>query len=251
MNPRFSIVTITYNAEPVLEVTIQSVLAQTYDAIEYIIVDGNSTDKTLAVIDKYKTRINKVISEPDRGIYDAMNKGIKEATGDYLIFLNAGDTFKESETLSRVVKSISDSDKYKQTFNLPDIIYGETAIVDKERRFLHMRRLSAPDRLDWKSFKKGMLVCHQSFWVRRELIEPYNLTYRFSSDFEWSIRMLKKANSVYNTHLILINYLKEGTTTQNHKTSLKERFLIMGKYYGWTSTILNHLWFVIRLFIKP
>lgn len=99
--PKFSVITVTYNAEAVLEDTIQSVISQTYRHVEYIIVDGASKDKTLSIIDRYKDHIAKVTSEPDKGLYDAMNKGIRLATGDYLCFLNAGDSFHEDDTLQQ------------------------------------------------------------------------------------------------------------------------------------------------------
>jgi hypothetical protein len=126
-------------------------------------------------------------------------------------------------------------------------------IVDEKGNFLHMRRLSTPEHLTWKSFKQGMLVCHQAFLAKRELAlkHPYNLQYRFSADFDWCIRIMKEAKCLHNTRLTLVNYLNEGMTTRNHKASLKERFRIMAKHYGWTSTILHHCWFVIRLFYKP
>lgn len=242
LNPKFSIITVTYNAENVLEDTIESVITQTYKNVEYIIIDGASTDGTLAIIEKYKERI-RVISEPDKGLYDAMNKGIKLATGDYLCFLNAGDSFHEDDSLQLMVHSIHGSE-------LPDILYGETAIVDNARHFLHMRRLSAPERLNWKRFKQGMLVCHQAFFPRHTLLEPYNLDYRFSADFDWCIRLMKKAHTLHNTHLTIIDYLDEGMTTQNQKASLKERFRIMVKHYGWFSTVAHHAWFVLRLILK-
>lgn len=237
--PRFTIITVTYNAGKVLDDTIQSVISQTYHHIEYIIIDGASKDNTLQVIDRYRNRIQKVISEPDHGLYDAMNKGMKWATGDYICFLNAGDSFHEDDTLLRMVHSIHGNE-------LPDILYGETAIVDSNGHFLHMRRLSAPEKLTWRSFRQGMLVCHQAFFVKRTLLEPYDLQYRFSSDFDWCIRMMKKSQTLHNTHLTLIDYLDEGLTTQNHKASLWERFHIMCRYYGWTSTLLHHIWFVVR-----
>ena len=245
-HPKFSIITVTYNAEKVLEDTIQSVISQTYRNVEYIIVDGASKDHTLEIVNKYHNRINKVISEPDKGLYDAMNKGIQLATGDYLCFLNAGDKFHDSETLQKVVHTLKGQE-------LPDVIYGETAIVDEEGHFLHMRRLSTPAHLNWKSFKQGMLVCHQAFFVNRELAinHLYDLQYRFSADFDWCIRIMKKAKCLHNTRLTLIDYLNEGMTTKNHKASLKERFCIMAKHYGLISTILHHGWFVIRLFYKP
>ena len=245
-HPKFSIITVTYNAGKVLEDTIQSVISQTYRNVEYIIVDGKSKDNTLEIADKYRDHISKVVSEPDKGLYDAMNKGIRLATGDYLCFLNAGDELHDNQTLQQIVHTLKGT-------ALPDVIYGETAIVDKEGRFLHMRRLSAPEKLHWKSFKQGMLVCHQAFFARRELAVKhlYDLKYRFSADFDWCIRIMKQSKYLHNTHLTLIDYLNEGMTTQNHKASLKERFRIMTKHYGWISTILHHGWFVIRLFYKP
>ncbi|WP_297329176.1 glycosyltransferase family 2 protein [uncultured Bacteroides sp.] len=240
---KFSIITVTYNAEAVLEDTIQSVISQTYHHVEYIIIDGASKDRTLSIIERYKEHISCLVSEPDKGLYDAMNKGISHATGDYLCFLNAGDSFHEDHTLQQMVHSITGSE-------LPDVLYGETALVDKERHFLRMRRLSAPEVLTWKSFQQGMLVCHQAFFAKASLIEPYDLRYRFSADFDWCIKIMKKARKLHHTHLTLIDYLEEGMTTQNRKASLKERFRIMTKQYGWVSTITHHAWFVLRAMLK-
>ena len=246
LHPKFSIITVTYNAEAVLEDTIQSVISQTYHNVEYIIIDGASTDRTLDIVHKYKERIHQIVSEPDKGLYDAMNKGIRRATGDYLCFLNAGDELHEDDTLQCMVHSLNACKE------LPDVLYGETAIVDEQGHFLRMRRLSTPDTLNWKSFKEGMLVCHQAFFAKRELASeiPYDLSYRFSADFDWCIRIMKRAKTFHNTRLTLIDYLNEGMTTQNHKASLKERFRIMCKHYGWLSTVLHHLWFVFRSIYK-
>ena len=105
LSPRFSVITVTYNAEKVLEDTIQSVISQTYHHVEYIIIDGASKDGTMAIVNRYRDRISQVVSEPDKGLYDAMNKGIALATGDYLCFLNAGDSFHEDDTLQKIVHS--------------------------------------------------------------------------------------------------------------------------------------------------
>ena len=245
MQPKFSIITVTFNADKVLEKTIQSVISQTYQNMEHVIVDGGSKDHTLDIVKKYQEHIGQVISEPDKGLYDAMNKGIRMATGDYLCFLNAGDELHDKETLQHLVLTLKGKD-------WPDVIYGETAIVDENGSFLHMRRLATPEQLTWKSFKQGMLVCHQAFLPTRALAlkHLYDLQYRFSADFDWCIRIMKEAKCLHNTRLTLINYLNEGMTTRNHKDSLKERFRIMVKHYGWVSTILHHGWFVIRLFYK-
>ncbi len=240
--PTFSIITVTYNAAATIEATLLSVRQQTYRHFEHLIIDGASKDNTLYIIYKYKDDTIKVFSEPDKGLYDAMNKGIRMASCDYLCFLNAGDTFHEVDTLEKIANTISTT-----PHGLPSIIYGETAIVNAERQFLHMRRHKAPDVLTWKSFQQGMLVCHQAFLVKRTLAEPYNLQYKYSSDFDWCIRMMKKADVISNTHLILIDYLDEGMTTRHHKESLIERLRIMAKHYGWCKTLIMHLWFAIRL----
>ena len=216
--PKFSIITVTYNAEAVLEDTIQSVISQTYHHVEYILVDGASKDGTLSIIDRYRDRITRIVSEPDKGLYDAMNKGIRLATGDYLCFLNASDSFHEDDTLQQMVRSISGNE-------LPDV-------------------------LTWRSFKQGMLVCHQAFFAKASLVEPYDLQYRFSADFDWCIRVMKKARTLHNTHLTLIDYLEEGMTTQNRQASLRERFRIMARHYGLMSTVAHHAWFVLRAVIK-
>ena len=241
--PKFSVITVCYNAEATLEDTIQSVISQTYHHVEYIIVDGASKDRTMDIVNRYRDRIAVVVSEPDKGLYDAMNKGIRLATGDYLCFLNAGDSFHEDDTQQQMVHSI-------HTLQLPDVLYGETELVDHEGHFLRMRRLQAPEHLTWKSFRQGMLVCHQAFFPRRNLVMPYDLRYRFSADFDWCIKIMKKSKVLHNTHLTLIDYLAEGMTTRNHQASLKERFRIMARHYGWASTVAHHAWFALRLLLK-
>ncbi|MDO5663694.1 MAG: glycosyltransferase family 2 protein [Bacteroidia bacterium] len=240
---KLSVITVTYNAERTLERTLKSVHEQTYPHIEHVIVDGKSKDGTGDLIRKYENENLHWISEPDKGLYDAMNKAATMATGDYLCFLNAGDTFFDAQTVEKIFQSFSES-------KFPDILYGETAIVDNDGKFLHMRRLQVPEVLTWKSFKQGMLVCHQAFIVKRSIFEPYDLQYRFSSDFDWAVRMMKKVTLIHNTRLTLINYLNEGMTTANRKASLKERYRIMAKYYGQASTFMHHIWFAVRAVVK-
>lgn len=240
--PTFSIITITYNAERWLERTILSVLSQSYPNIEYILIDGASKDKTVEIIKQYESGIASWISEPDKGLYDAMNKGLKRATGDYVWFLNAGDTLYTADTVQRIVESL------KKKVSLPDVIYGETRIVDAEGRSLGMRRLKAPEKLTWKSFRMGMLVCHQSFIPKRTVAPLYDLQYRYSADFDWCIRCMKQARSFCNTHLILSDFLDGGTSTTQRKASLRERYAIMCKYYGTFVTVLLHGWFAIRFY---
>ncbi|MCL1937782.1 MAG: glycosyltransferase [Candidatus Azobacteroides sp.] len=236
----FSIITVTYNASRWIERTIQSVVSQTYPHIEYIIVDGNSTDETLEVVKEYESAITRWISEPDRGLYDAMNKGLKLASGDYVWFINAGDTIYSDDTVQKIVDRLAD--------DRPDVIYGETEIVNAQGDSMGMRRLKAPQNLSWKSFRMGMLVCHQSFLVKRTIAEPYDLQYRFTADYDWCIRCLKQANTVLNTHLILSQFLEAGLSAANRKESLKERYRIMCDNYGKIPTQIRHFWFALRFY---
>lgn len=235
--PLFSIITVTYNAAAVLLPTLQSVAEQSCKEYEYIVVDGASTDATLELVRRSGVP-TRIISERDKGIYDAMNKGMKIARGTYLIFMNAGDAFYSADTLQAIKERIGT--------RCPGVIYGETAIVDEQRQFVMMRRLRAPEHLTWHSFAAGMVVCHQAFIVRRDLAPQYDLSYRYSADVDWCIRCMKRSDEMFNTHLILVNYLREGTTTRNRRASLKERFHIMCKYYGTLPTVLRHIWFTVR-----
>ncbi|MDR2773275.1 MAG: glycosyltransferase [Tannerella sp.] len=239
--PLFSIITITFNAGKVLERTILSVINQTYPQIEYIIIDGNSSDNTKDIIRQYESAVSHWISEPDAGLYDAMNKGLRMATGDYVWFLNAGDTLQNGNIVSELANMV-------EQHQIPDILYGETNIMNNEGDIIATRRLKAPKTLTWKSFRMGMLVCHQAFVAKRDIAPEYNLQYRFSSDFDWCIRCMKAANTIVNSRLRLVNYLYEGLTTANRKASLKERYDIMCKYYGIVVTGILHVWFAVRFY---
>lgn len=244
LRPKFSIITVTYNAADVIEPTLRSVAAQSYKNYEYLLINGASTDDTVTKAVATGTVFSHIVSERDNGLYDAMNKGISLSTGDYLCFLNAGDALYAPDTLERMVKAIEGLDE------LPHVLYGETAEVDEQRRFVRMRRLQAPEKLTWKSFKMGMLVCHQAFFVRRDKALLYDLQYRLSSDVDWCIRVMKQSSTLVNTHTVIVNYLQNGLSLQNHRASLLERFRIMCKHYGVFTTLCNHLWFVVRAVIK-
>ncbi|MDR2496355.1 MAG: glycosyltransferase [Tannerellaceae bacterium] len=236
---KFSIITVTFNAEKVLESTILSVLNQTYPHIEYISIDGDSTDGTKAIIERYADAFACRISEKDAGLYDAMNKGLRRATGDYVWFLNAGDLIRHGNIVAEIAQAA-------RLGNMPDILYGETDWMDADGRVFAPRRLKAPRRLSPKSFRNGMLVSHQAFLARRAIAPEFDLRYRFSSDFDWCIRCMQAAHTIANTELRLVNYLYEGLTTANRKASLRERYRIMCLHYGRLPTIVRHLWFALR-----
>lgn len=236
--PSISVITICYNAGVLLRPTVASVCDQTYPHVEYIVIDGASSDGSLETIADYRPCITTLLSEKDKGIYDAMNKGLALATGDYVCFMNAGDTFASPDTLSQALGVLRSP--------LPGVVYGETDIVDEDFRFVRHRRLRAPEHLKFNSFKHGMVVCHQSFYALRSLAPMYDTGYRFSADVDWCLRILKQSTHNHNTHLVLTHYMEEGATTRNHHASLKERFRIMSRHYGFLQTCLLHIYFVVR-----
>ena len=247
---KISIITVTYNAASVLKRTFDSVKAQSWQQIEHLIVDGASKDETISMAETYKAQCPYevvILSEPDKGLYDAMNKGLRLATGDYLVFLNAGDTLHAADTLETIVRSAQP---------LPGVLYGDTAITDEQGNFLHLRRLRPPKKLTWKSFRQGMLVCHQAFYALTDIAKnlPYDPRYRYSADVDWCIRVMKEAQNrqlpLVNTQAILADYQEEGQTTIHHRDSLKERFDVMRRHYGLFTTVIMHIWFVFRQLIK-
>ena len=242
--PKFSIITVTYNAGDVVEPTLRSVLEQTYDNYEYLLIDGCSTDDTVEKAKASGIRFAHIVSEPDKGIYDAMNKGIALATGDYLCFLNAGDSFYAHDTLQKLADAAVVGEE------LPHVLYGETAEVNYAREFVRMRRLKAPERLTWRSFKEGMLVCHQAFYARRDIAPMYNLKYRLSSDVDWCIKVMKASTRLVKIDAVVVNYLQNGLSLKHHRASLIERFKVMSNHYGLLPTIGRHIWFVLRAIIK-
>lgn len=230
-SPTLSVITIVYNNVDHIERTIRSVINQTHPHIEYIIVDGGSTDGTLSVIEKYKDRIARLISERDKGIYDAMNKGLSLATGDYVLFMNSGDEIYSPDTVEKVFASAPEADIY----------YGETEMYDSHWRSLGRRRHQVPERLSFHSFRFGMSVSHQAIYIRRSIASFYNLQYQLSADIDWILNALKKAEKVVNTRRYVAKYMVGGMSKKRHRQSLAERFRIFSRHYGLIPNILNHL----------
>lgn len=238
--PLFSIITVTYNARATAERTLRSVAGQTCKDYEHIIVDGASTDGTLEIIGNCPgAELRKVISEPDKGLYDAMNKGISLAQGDYLIFLNAGDKFHSAGTLQEIAEAIELNDS-------PGVVYGQTDLVDDHGRFLAPRHLRAPEHLTYKDFSRGMVVCHQAFVAQRKIAPYFSLKYRYSADYEWCLICLMHSEKNVYIDGVLVDYLAEGMTTGHRKDSLCERFKLMSTYFGFWPTVWRHFGFIPR-----
>ncbi|MBS2212556.1 glycosyltransferase [Carboxylicivirga mesophila] len=231
--PLISIITIVYNGIDTLQKTINSIACQDYENIEYIVVDGCSNDGTINLIKANQTIISKWVAEPDDGLYDAMNKGLTMATGDYVWFINSGDEIYDKHTVSQLV------DGFGSVF--PDVVYGDTVMIDAEGNEIGERRLKPPVKLTWEDFRNGMLVSHQSILVSTKIAAKYNTKYRFSADYEWCLKALKAANSVHNSNQILSRFLDGGLTKQNIVPGLKERFDIMRRYFGLLPTVIRHI----------
>lgn len=255
---RITIATVTWNAASVLQRTLDSVASQDYPNVEHLIIDGLSKDATMQMVNAYKQANTTphqivVISEPDKGLYDAMNKALTNATGDYILFLNAGDKFHTPQVLSQVAAvAQANADGYM----LPGVIYGHTDIVDDNGTFIQHRRLAPPEKLTWKSFTDGMLVCHQAFFANMVVAGDlfYDLNYRFSADYDWCIRIMKESTRMHlplvNARIVVADYLDGGLTTKNHRKSLIERLKVMARHYGWPKAISKHIFFVFRALKK-
>ncbi|MGB4399247.1 MAG: glycosyltransferase family 2 protein [Daejeonella sp.] len=229
--PKLSVITIVYNNVSDIERTILSVLNQTYPSIEYIIVDGASTDGTLDILTSYESRLSRLISEKDAGIYDAMNKGLREATGDYVLFMNSGDEIYAADTVEKVFASHPDADIY----------YGETEMFDESWKSLGQRRHKAPENFTWNDFKYGMSISHQAIYIRKAITGPYDLNYKLSSDIDWILNAAKKARKIVNTRMYVAKYLVGGMSKKRHRQSLIERFHIFSKHYGLVPNLFHHI----------
>lgn len=246
LNPLISIITVVYNSEKYLEKTILSIAEQNSTNIEYIIIDGGSSDNTINIIQKHKQHIQISISEPDNGLYDAMNKGLEIASGEYVWFINSGDKIYDTSTVESFAQ-------IAQNQNFPDVIYGETVIIDENEQEIGPRRLKIPEKLNWKNLINGLVVCHQSFIVKRSIAPKYNLKYKIAADYDWVLKCLKNSENVYNSKLILSRYLDNGFSKNNIPKALSERFLIMTKNFGFLKTTLNHIligWRFFRFLIR-
>ncbi|MFT7031328.1 MAG: glycosyltransferase involved in cell wall biosynthesis [Marinoscillum sp.] len=239
-SPIISIITVTFNAEQFLESTIKSVIDQEFEGLEYIIVDGASADNTSEIIRKYSKQIDQLICEPDKGVYDAMNKGLAAANGEYVLFLNAGDELASNTLLQNIFNYDEDT----------DLIYGETLILNPERKVLGTRTdltsRKLPETLTKKDFLEGQVVSHQSFIPKKALCSPYHLEYRCSADIDWMLDIMDQARSIRKTDQPIAKYLQGGISDRNLKTCWKERFWILMKHFNPFIVIFKHLEFAVR-----
>jgi glycosyltransferase involved in cell wall biosynthesis len=232
--PLISIVTVVCNGEKYLEETILSVINQTYDNIEYIIIDGGSTDGTTDIIKKYEDKIDYWVSEKDSGIYDAMNKGIDVASGEWINFMNAEDSFYANDTLEKVFLNAS--------FENIDVIYGNHKVVYPSKT----RIVQAGD---IKDIWKGSQFCHQSAFIASKVhkANKFNLFNRIGADFEFFYTLYKKNMSFKYIDIIVANYSAGGLSDIKRVDSIVGRWNVIEK-----NTIVNlyYIWIILKEILK-
>jgi glycosyltransferase involved in cell wall biosynthesis len=216
---KISIITVCFNAEKTIEQTIKSVLSQTYANIEYIIVDGKSTDSTLKIVGKYKKKISKIVSEKDKGLYDAMNKGVKVAKGDIIYFLNADDVLIGKNVIREVMGEFEKD---------VDLVFGDVEFYyPNENKTIRISRNASINDL-----KNGFMIPHQGSFVKKEFLikHPFNLKYKSSSDFDFFCNFLKEKPRIKKINKIISRMIVGGVSSG--AISYKETELIIRKHFG-------------------
>ena len=234
---KISVITVCYNSENVIERTIQSVVNQTFDDFEYIIIDGASTDKTLEIVDKYRDKISKIISEKDNGIYDAMNKGISNASGDYIMFLNADDTLLHENVLKLVSEKMNDNKA---------LYYGDLIFLEKSTGKLNNRKQNNVNNI----YLCGGMLFHPTIFASKKLFEKignFDTQYRIVADYDWIIRAMIqfKASCSYLDIPITIFADGEGASSnpKNQQRHKEERKKVQLKYFSPIYIAIANFWY--------
>lgn len=241
VDPLVSIITITYNSKRFLEGTIESVLAQEYKHLEYIIVDGGSTDGTLSIIEKYRNFISKVISEPDEGISDAMNKGIGVASGEIIGIIHSDDYYADPSVIKRVVDVFSSDNKIKVVYGIQDYIDPESG-----KKLLQWGRDAEPTEM-----RKRMYMPHPTVFCKREVYDEVGLfrtDYRCAMDYEWALRVTKYTRPFFLSYKIAC-MRDTGTSGRLYRQSFAETERALkeqGFYFDYLLTVVRDL---IKLFL--
>ncbi|MGB5966192.1 MAG: glycosyltransferase family 2 protein [Sulfurimonadaceae bacterium] len=228
--PLVSIVTVVFNGKDALKKTIDSVINQTYKNIEYILIDGASTDGTTDIIKQYENQIDIRISEPDKGVYDAMNKGLKLASGEWVNFLNAGDTFFSNETINEIFNT--------KTQNEFKLIYGDWINVNNKGLKNYIKSLPY---LNKRHLKRRLQMNHQSLFVKTKNIPNYDLTYKIKADYQWIIDIVQNlhGNEILYLPKPLVKYDLEGLSATALLQNMKEYIYLTKRNFGIMQVIKN------------
>jgi glycosyltransferase involved in cell wall biosynthesis len=234
MKPKVSIVTINYNMRDELDATIQSVLSQTYANLEYVVIDGGSTDGSVEIIKRSTARIHHWVSERDRGLYHAMNKGTAASTGDWVLFMNSGDRFVDNEVVADVFKSAHDD---------ADLLYGHSLRFYKREGVERVILAEPPDILPW-----GMNCSHQSLFARRSLLMEFPFSENLiAADFEFLLTAKVEGKRFKMVDRVIAANSTGGMSDQNRILSIKQRWIILRRHGLITSALaIGYAWFAVR-----
>lgn len=222
---KITIITIVYNDVAHIEATIRNVVRQTaFNQIEYIVVDGASNDGTSDIIKQYLDKISKYICEPDTGIYNAMNKGLRIATGDYVVFINSGDKLSSESVIEEVINKIGES--------LPDIVYGSYREIREDGSTSAIIPCRNSDKI-WY----GPVASHQSTFYRLEHLRKnkisYDESFRIAADYKLTARAISMAKSTLKTDICISDFDISGISSMNQNVGLKEANQVRREIFGW------------------
>lgn len=236
--PLLTIITVCYNAAQTIAETMQTVLEQTYPAIEYIVVDGGSTDETLSLIRSYESLFRQrnihfsYVSEPDNGIYDAMNKGIRMAHGDWINFMNSGDGFYHKDVLSALFSHPVESDV--------QVVYGNIVL----RMSFGMVEIR-PKPIEY--LRKKMAFCHQAAWVRTDCMQamPFDTSYRYAADYDFFYRYYQKGGKFKYVNLTIAYFEAEAGASSRNRLEVNREY---ARIHGVDQTMSWKIWFAFKSF---
>lgn len=233
--PLITVITVTYNCVSSIEETMQSVLSQTYPAIEYIIIDGKSSDGTMDIVSKYRDRLSTCISEPDKGIFDAMNKGIDHAEGRWIIFMNAGDKFVSDTTIAEAF----DREIPEKT----GFIFGDIQTLQGD--------LNLTPFVYSKKRYTGMGICHQSIFVRSDLAKQtkFDLSYKYAADYNMIRGIYKMGYSFVDVKMPICLFDLSGLTSRHRLDQINECCRICGAKYSFSYWKI-YLWTMLQIWLK-
>jgi glycosyltransferase involved in cell wall biosynthesis len=241
--PLITIVTVVFNGEEFLEQTINSIISQSYNNIEFIVIDGGSTDGTLDIIKKYENSIDYWLSEKDCGIYDAMNKGIDLARGDWINFLNAADEFYDDEVLNKVVLK-ANSGSY-------GLVYGDMYVINEN---LTPHGIVKALKFNWFNLMifNTRVICHQAMIVHRSYIVKYSDKYKFKGELNWYFDLLEKNIQSISINQPMVKYLLGGVGEKNIKLNRAEARLLLKTRYGfmWLLSLPFITYAKLRLWLR-
>lgn len=231
---KISVITVVFNGAQELQATIDSVVAQNYPHIEYVVIDGGSNDGTVALIQNNLNVIDKWISERDKGIYDAMNKGVALASGDFVIFMNAGDRFYSHDAISQCIAGVSNE----------DIVYGDHWVIGSRRNDGHHRAKEVTE------LPYGMICSHQSMFFRRTLLlkHQFSLLYGTAGDYECIVRLKCSGAKFRKSHDVLVSYFTAGGVSDvKRRHSIRNTYIASNDNYILS---LRQKCYFLRLFVR-